>query len=157
MTISRRSSNAAIVTVAAVLGAASLAGAQQLDTPAAASSVGVHLPRGIEVGDPVRVVAPSRPAVLPPLYVSVAMLQAFDASSTLRGLRHGAVEGNALVSGIASRPATWLVVKSAATASTILVTERLWKRNRGAAILLMAAVNGGYAVLAVHNHRTMRR
>jgi len=167
MTMNRRSLRAFLMTITVLCGVAGTAGAQQLDSSALTGAVGLRLPHVVEVDHSIRPSAPvvaapnlssaSRPKILPALYVSLAALQAFDASSTLKGLGQGAVEGNALVAGVASRPAAWIAVKSATTVSTILLTERLWKRNRTAAIILMAALNGGYAAVAISNHRTIGR
>jgi hypothetical protein len=100
--------------------------------------------------------APSRtdrPLVLPALYVSFGALQALDAHSTLRALERGQVEGNPVMRGIASQPAAVVGVKAATTAGTIFLTEKLWRRHRTAAIVLMVAVNAGYAAVVAHNYR----
>ncbi len=98
-----------------------------------------------------------RPAALPVLYVSLAGLQVYDAYSTTRGLSQGARELNPLMRGIAGNSAALWTVKAATTASSILVAERLWKRNRTAAILTMLALNGVVASVATHNWATLRR
>jgi hypothetical protein len=55
--------------------------------------------------------------------------------------------------GVADRPAVALAVKVGATAATIYLTERLWRRNRAASIVLMAVLNGTYAAIVAHNYR----
>jgi hypothetical protein len=98
-----------------------------------------------------------RPAVLPMLYVSLAGLQVYDAYSTTRGLSQGARELNPVMRGIAGNSVALWTVKAATTASSIWVAERLWKRNRTAAIVTMVALNGVVASVATHNWATLRR
>jgi hypothetical protein len=94
-----------------------------------------------------------RPLVLPALYVSFGALQALDAHSTLRALDRGQAEGNPLMRGIVSQPAAVVGIKAATTAGTIYLTEKLWRRHRTAAIVLMVAVNAGYLAIVTHNYR----
>ena len=94
-----------------------------------------------------------RPVVLPALYVSFSALQALDAHSTLRALDRGQAEGNPLMRGIVSQPAAVVGIKAATAAGTIFLTEKLWRRHRTAAIVLMVAVNAGYLAIVTHNYR----
>ena len=48
-----------------------------------------------------------------------------------------------------------VALKAGVTASTILLTEKLRVRNRVGAIVLMAALNSAYAMVVVHNYRTI--
>ena len=98
-----------------------------------------------------------RPALLPALYAATVALQALDAHSTMTGLRRGAVEANPLMSGAAGNPTALLAVKAGAAAGTIYFAEKLWKRNRVAAIVLMAAVNGVTAAVVAHNYKVAAR
>jgi hypothetical protein len=100
-------------------------------------------------------IAPSmkRPPALPALYVSFATLQMLDAASTFRALGQGATEANPALGGIASNKGAMLGVKVGVTAGTIFLTEKLWKKNRVAAIGLMAVLNGAYAAIVAHNYR----
>src|SRR5690348_17829152 len=81
-----------------------------------------------------------RPAALLPLYGGYAMLQVLDIASTWRAIDRGAAEANGAMAGVTRHPAAMLAVKAAATAGTILLAERIWPRNRVAAVLMMAAV-----------------
>ena len=45
-----------------------------------------------------------------------------------------------------------LAVKMGAAAGTVFVAEKLWRRNRVAAIALMVAVNVATAGIAAHNY-----
>jgi len=94
-----------------------------------------------------------RPKSLIPLYVSFAALQALDAHSTLQAIDNGHGEGNPLVGTFTTTPGAMVGLKLASTAGTIYLTERLWRKHRGAAIALMIAVNGAYAAVVAHNYR----
>jgi hypothetical protein len=112
------------------------------------------LPGVAEVGPPVWFpTPPRRPSLLVPLYLSFAALQVADVASTGRALDAGGQEANPLVSGFADSSAKMLVVKAGATAGTIYLTERLWKKNRPAAVVLMVALNGAYGAIVAHNYR----
>ncbi len=108
----------------------------------------------------VRLVAPQtqkRPTSLVPLYVSFAGLQALDAHSTFHGLQRGGYEANPLMSGVAGSPAAFVAVKAGATAGTVYLTEKLWKRNRKAAVITMIGANVAYGLIASHNYSVARR
>jgi hypothetical protein len=85
---------------------------------------------------------PRRPLVLPALYVGSALLQGFDAYSTLTVLKHGGREANPVMKGITQYPAAFIGVKAVVTATSIMAAERMWKRhNRVGAIVTMAVSN----------------
>lgn len=109
------------------------------------------VPAGIDTA--FRPTAPKRPAALTTLYVSYAALQVLDATSTFRALENGAVEANPLLKGIASNRGAMLAVKAGTTAATLYLTERLWKKNRVAAVTLMVCANSAYAAIVAHNYR----
>lgn len=103
--------------------------------------------------------APPRAAsrrVLVPLYVSSAVLQMMDVHSTRRAMAFGHTEGNPLMSGIASNTTAFVAVKAATAAAAILVSEKLRRENRVAAIGLMIAVNAAAATMVAHNYRVAR-
>ena len=95
---------------------------------------------------------PKRPAALVPLDVTFAALQALDVHSTLRARAYGGREGNPVVAGLVNRPALFIALKGTTAASLIYLTEKLWKRNRTAAVLTMIGVNCGYGMVAWHNY-----
>jgi hypothetical protein len=97
-----------------------------------------------------------RPAALVPLYVSFASLQALDAHSTARALDRGAVEANPMMKGLAGNTAGMLAVKAAATAGVVYSAERIWKRNKTAALLFMVAANSAMGWVVQHNYRAVR-
>ena len=100
--------------------------------------------------------APSGTRSLVPRYVSFGVLQALDVHSTMRALNNGAVEANPLMKGVAHQPAAFMAVKAGAGATTIWLSHRLAKKNKVAAMLLMAGVNSAYAMVVAHNYRTGR-
>ncbi len=92
--------------------------------------------------------------VILPLYVSFVALQALDIHSTLRALNgHGAREANRLMAGVVRRPVAFLALKAAGSAGIIYLTERVRKRNRAGAIVLMTAFNSLYAAVVANNYR----
>jgi hypothetical protein len=96
---------------------------------------------------------PERPGALIPLYVSFGVLQALDSHSTTRALELGAVEANPVMKGIAGNQAAMLAVKGAGTAGVIYATEKMWKKNRTAAIVFMVATNSAMAWVVQRNYQ----
>lgn len=99
--------------------------------------------------------APRRPVALSALYGTYGTLQALDVVTTRRAMAAGALERNPLMKsgGIG----TMIAVKAAAGASTIYFAERMWKKNRAGAVIVMAALNGATAAIVAHNQRNSRR
>src|SRR4051812_32137898 len=98
-----------------------------------------------------------RPALLVPLYMSFAALQALDIHSTLRAPQFGGREANPMLQGVVGSPAGFIAAKAGVAAGTIVVTEKLWKRNRAAAIITMLALNSTYSVVVAHNYAVEAR
>ena len=48
--------------------------------------------------------------------------------------------------------AAFIAVKVAAAASLTLAGEKMWKKNRVAAVILVAAMNGALAAVVAHNY-----
>jgi hypothetical protein len=106
---------------------------------------------------PVKFGSASRGALLPSLYASLAVLNAYDAYSTTRGLSLGAVEGNAMMRNVAGRPAVLWAVKGGVTAGSVFIAERLWKNNnKVGAVAVMLATNGMMATVAARNSSVIR-
>jgi hypothetical protein len=97
-----------------------------------------------------------RPKPLIPLYVSFASLQAMDVHSTSRALGRGAVEANPLMKGVAGNTLTLTAVKMAGSAGVIYAAEKMWKKNRKAAVIFMLAANAGMAWVVQHNYRAVK-
>jgi hypothetical protein len=100
---------------------------------------------------------PTRPAALPLLYVGLAGLQAYDVYSTRTALGRGASEANPLMGSVAGSTTGLVVAKAASTAGIIFISERLWKKNRVAAILTVAIANGVMAAVAMNNARVLNQ
>ena len=99
--------------------------------------------------------APRRPGALAALYGTYGTLQALDVVTTRRAIAAGAREGNPLMKN--GNMAAMIAVKAAAGASTIYFAERMWKKNRVGAVIVMAALNGATAAVVAHNQRNSRR
>jgi hypothetical protein len=95
----------------------------------------------------------SQEAAFGTLYTSFGLLQALDAHSTSRALASGAAEANTFMSGIAHRPIVLMGAKTAVTAGTLVLMERLRKRHPKAALVTMMVMNSAYAVIVVRNSR----
>jgi hypothetical protein len=87
---------------------------------------------------------------LGPLYVSFAALQLLDAHSTLTS---GAREANPVVQPFVARPVAFVALKTATAVGTVYIAERLWRRDRKKALVLMVAVNAAYAAVVARNYR----
>ena len=101
--------------------------------------------------------APSRPAVLMPMYVSFAGLNALDVDSTYRVLSGGGREANPLVGGVVGSPAAMIALKAGTTAAAIAASERLRRRHPKAAAILMTAFNSAMAAIVAHNYAVAAR
>jgi hypothetical protein len=100
--------------------------------------------------------AVARPALLPALYASLGAMQAWDIYSTQAALRAGAREANPTMAPVAGHAGAMLAMKAATTAGTIVFAERLWKKNKVGAIVMLVAVNGATAAVSMHNMRNAR-
>jgi hypothetical protein len=94
-----------------------------------------------------------RPAALPALYASTALLQALDAHSTMTAINAGAHEANPLMKGVATNKGAMLAVKAGVAGATIYMAEKMWKRNPVGAVAMMAVVNGVNAFVVAHNYK----
>ena len=94
--------------------------------------------------------------MLPALYVSLGAMQALDVYSTRAALKAGAREANAVAAPFAGNTGSMLGLKVASTAGTILFAERMWKKNKVGAIVMLAAINGATAAVSMHNMRNAR-
>ncbi|MDP1571858.1 MAG: DUF5658 family protein [Vicinamibacterales bacterium] len=94
-----------------------------------------------------------RPILLPVLYVTLGALQGMDYYTTQKGLDLGAHETNAIVRN--STKGTFLAMKAGSTAVTILIAEKMWKKNKAGAIALMLATNVVYGAVVANNTRVI--
>jgi len=100
-------------------------------------------------------VEPHRPALLIPLYASNFALQGLDLWTTKRALDAGNRETNPFFKDASIGAMTG--AKIAASAATVLIAEKLWKRNRMAAVGLMLATNVGLSAVVANNYRVMQQ
>ncbi len=97
--------------------------------------------------------APTRPAALPALYVGLVVGQAYDVYSTRRALAAGATEANPIMQGGGAR---FWTMKAIGTVVPIVIAERMWKKNKVGAIVMMVVTNTLMATVAVNNTRVLR-
>jgi hypothetical protein len=91
--------------------------------------------------------------LLPALYAGNVALQVMDTHSTFRALDAGLVESNPMMGWTTAHPVAFVSMKAAATATTILVAEKIRKKYPRRAALFMAGVNTAYAFVVMHNYR----
>jgi hypothetical protein len=94
-----------------------------------------------------------RPPALLPLYASFVGLQVLDFHSTADALSRGAVEGNPAMQGVTSNQLAFAAAKAAGTAGVIVLSEKIRKKNKAAAVGLMIATNSAMAWVVQHNYR----
>lgn len=99
-----------------------------------------------------------RPSALMPLYASLVALQGLDFHSTRRALDTGqAREANPAMRPFVKHDAAFLALKGGATAGVIWASEKMWKRNRKAAVIFAGLVNAAMAAVVANNYRTVVR
>ena len=119
-------------------------------------------PVGVDAPVPAAVVvtqesSAQRPQLLTGLYAASVALHAYDAYSTLSGLRGGAIELNPMMKPVAGNPALFMTLKAAVAATTILSAEKLWRKGqRKQAIVVMIVSNGLMAFVDAHNAAALR-
>jgi Domain of unknown function (DUF5658) len=102
---------------------------------------------------PPAVVRQTPRGLLPALYAGNIALQVMDTHSTFRALDAGLVESNPVMGWTTEHPVAFVSMKAAATATTILVAEKIRKKYPRRAALFMAGVNTAYAFIVWHNYR----
>ena len=151
---------AGLMLTAAPVFAADEDGATMLTPTAAAvaTSMVQHSDLAANINLAAQFKAPHRPLLLPTLYAGTAVLQGYDAYSTLTALKSGATEANPLMKGITKSPIAFVALKAGMTAVSIMSAERMWKNDhRVAAVLVMVVSNGMMAAVAAHNASVLHR
>jgi hypothetical protein len=98
-----------------------------------------------------------RPPALVPLYFSLIALQVADGVTTFQAVnRHDAHEINPVMRPFATNETALFLVKASSTAGTLFAVEKLWKKNRVAAVLTMIGVNVAYSLVVANNLRALR-
>lgn len=137
------------------------AAAQELQAAAIVKAVDEAVSPASTLSAPVTTALPApvetrRPVALLPLYVSFGALQILDAKSTLDAVARGGVEANPVMKGFASKPLALVAVKAAGTTGVVFVTEKMWRKNKPAAIVFMLAANSAMALVVNNNYRAAR-
>lgn len=83
--------------------------------------------------------------------LSYQAISGLDWFTTVRALNNGHREANPVLAPVASNPTALLVTKSVSMIATLYVAERLWQRNRAAAVATMVAANVIMGCVVVHN------
>ena len=91
------------------------------------------------------------------LVVRFEDLVAFNALYRPGALDAGMVESNPVMRWTTDHPVAFVSMKAAATATTILVAEKIRKKYPWRAALFMAGVNTAYALIVSHNYRATAR
>ncbi len=92
------------------------------------------------------------------LVAGFAALQALDVVTSVRAINRGGSEGNPIVGGMASRPALFISVKTAATLWMLLSGEQLAKHGQaGTAVISSAIADTVYGVVVAHNAQVLRQ
>lgn len=154
-------------TVLIALSLASPLAAQDADVQAAVASPTLRealLRPAIDAAD-TQLTAPNRsfdgarrPAALMPLYASLVALQGLDFHSTRRALDTGmGREANPAMRPFVKHDAAFLALKGGATVGVIWASEKMWKRNRKAAVIFAGLVNVAMAAVVANNYRTVGR
>ena len=98
-----------------------------------------------------------RPAILPALYVTLGAMQAWDIYSTRAAISAGAREANPAASPFSRHTGSMLGLKAATTAGTIFFAERMWKKNKVGAVIMLIAINGATAAVSMNNTRNANK
>lgn len=98
-----------------------------------------------------------RPAILPALYATLGAMQAWDIYSTRAALQAGAREANPTAAPFTGNAASMFGMKAATTAGTIFFAERMWKKNKVGAVIMLVAINGATAAVSMHNMQNAKR
>jgi hypothetical protein len=100
--------------------------------------------------------AQKRPGALVALYASFVALQVADGVSTFKAIDAGGVEANPTMKALTANKAGFFAFKAGASLASVYMTERLWKKNRKAAIVSMVVLNSVYATIVAHNAKIAR-
>lgn len=132
------------VALLVLLGTGSFASAQELSPSSAVVATDEQSQPAVEV-------LQERPRILIPLYAMQITLNGLDVHSTLRALEAGHREANPLFEDGSARK--MIGAKIASSTISVFLAEKLWKKNRVAAVVLVAGVNAALAAVVTNNYR----
>lgn len=93
----------------------------------------------------------THPNFMAAMYATYGALQTADLASTFNGLGNGAREANPFLKRAAENRALMIGVKVAGTAATVVLIEKLRKKNPVAASVTLMAVNAALAAVVANN------
>jgi hypothetical protein len=93
-------------------------------------------------------------AALSMVYVTANVL---DWDSTMRAVGRGGTEQNPVMGAVAGNSAAYLALKSALTATTLYAVNRVWQKNRPAAVVMLAGVTVAQGFIVAHNYSLTTR
>lgn len=96
----------------------------------------------------------ARPKALNGLYGSLVAVHVLDLVSTRAAMSRGAAETNPAMRGGLGQQ---IGIKAAMTLGSVVVAEKLWKKNKVAAIATLVATNSALALISAHNMRNARQ
>ena len=103
-----------------------------------------------------RLFGEKRSSVLLSLYGSLAALNAADVITTRKAIARGGHELNPIMQDAAGNAMVMSGVKLATTAATVLMIDRIDKKNRRAGVITALVANGLMAAVVAHNVRQLR-
>jgi hypothetical protein len=100
----------------------------------------------------------SRPSrvLITSLFVTTAVMQGLDTHSTFKALDAGAVEANPLMRPLVNHRGAFVALKVGMAAGLIYAGHHLYKKNKVAGALALAAVNAAYGLIALRNYDVAR-
>lgn len=133
-----------VATLVFLFGTGSWASAQEFDASPAVVTTDIQAEQRVEL-------KLERPRALMPLYAMQLTLNGLDVHSTMRALEAGHREGNPLFKAGSAKK--MIGAKVASSALSVYLAEKLWKKNRIAAVVMMASVNAGMMAVVANNYR----
>ena len=103
-----------------------------------------------------RLFGEKRSPVLLSLYGSLAVLNAADVVTTRKVMARGGREMNPFMQEAAGNTMMMSGVKLATTAATVVMIDRISKKNRRAGVISAIVANGLMAAVVAHNLRELR-
>ena len=99
-----------------------------------------------------------RPRALVPMYGTLVALNGLDVHSTGRAIAgDNGREANPVMQPVVRNRWAFVAVKGAASAGVIWIGEKVWRRDRRKAVLLMTVVNAAMAAVVANNYRVATR
>jgi hypothetical protein len=128
-----------------------------VQTPSALAPSRVASPISVERQAKAPVAAPGGSGLPAALSMSFVALQVLDVHSTLRAIDRGARESNGLMAPFVDQPAAFMAVKAGTAAAILYMSDRVSRRSRVGAIVMMAAFTSAYATVVTNNYRIAAR